>query len=157
MTIETAPLTFTSDEIRDMLPHRWPMLLVDRAYDVRPGHSGKGVKCVSVNEPYFAGHYPHQSIVPGVLLVESMAQLTAVVYVAGAQADGGDADASRVGYLGAIRHMKFTRLVVPGDRLILEATLGRRFGSLTQVSVRASVDGDIAAEGTLAVSQKGMS
>ncbi|MFE0101585.1 3-hydroxyacyl-ACP dehydratase FabZ [Streptomyces sp. NPDC059009] len=151
----TPPVSFSADEIRGMLPHRWPLLLVDRAYDVHPGRSGKGIKNVTVNEPYFAGHYPNQSIMPGVLLVEAMAQLVAVVYVAGWLADGQEDGAEQVGYLGAIRNMKFTRLVVPGDRLTLEAALGRRFGPLTHVTVKASVDGETAAEGTLTVSRKG--
>ncbi|WP_239009181.1 hypothetical protein [Streptomyces sp. CFMR 7] len=81
----TAPgkaLSYSSDDIKRMLPHRWPMLMIDRAYDVVPGVSGRGIKSVSVNEPFFAGHYPDHSIMPGVMIVEAMAQLVAVVYVA---------------------------------------------------------------------------
>ncbi|MDX3056881.1 3-hydroxyacyl-ACP dehydratase FabZ [Streptomyces sp. NE06-03E] len=148
-------LSYSSDEIKQMLPHRWPMLMIDRAYDVVPGVSGRGIKSVSVNEPFFAGHYPDHSIMPGVMIVESMAQLVAVVYVAeilesatGATED----DASRsVGYLGSISQMKFSRLVVPGDQLTLEARLGQRLGGLRQVKVRASVGSELAAAGTLVV------
>nr|WP_202472612.1 3-hydroxyacyl-ACP dehydratase FabZ [Streptomyces sp. SID4921] len=148
-------MSYSSDEIKRMLPHRWPMLMIDRAYDVVPGVSGRGVKSVSVNEPFFAGHYPDHSIMPGVMIVESMAQLVAVVYVAeilesatGAPED----DASRsVGYLGSISNMKFSRLVVPGDQLTLEAKLGQRLGGLRQVKVRASVGSELAAAGTLVV------
>ncbi|RBL86044.1 hypothetical protein DDE05_13085, partial [Streptomyces cavourensis] len=75
-------LSYSSDDIKRMLPHRWPMLMIDRAYDVVPGVSGRGIKSVSVNEPFFAGHYPDHSIMPGVMIVEAMAQLVAVVYVA---------------------------------------------------------------------------
>ncbi|MEU2675614.1 3-hydroxyacyl-ACP dehydratase FabZ [Streptomyces sp. NPDC007107] len=161
-------LSYSSDEIKQMLPHRWPMLMIDRAYDVVPGVSGRGIKSVSVNEPFFAGHYPDHSIMPGVMIVESMAQLVAVVYVAeilesatGAPEDASRApedasrapeDASRsVGYLGSISTMKFSRLVVPGDQLTLEAKLGQRLGGLRQVKVRASVGSELAAAGTLVV------
>lgn len=156
-------LSYSSDDIKRMLPHRWPMLMIDRAYDVVPGVSGRGVKSVSVNEPFFAGHYPDHSIMPGVLIVEAMAQLVAVVYVAeileaaegagGSTAEGAaEGDVSRsVGYLGSISNMKFSRLVVPGDQLTLDARLGQRFGGLRQVKVRASVGSDLAAAGTLVV------
>ncbi|BCK70595.1 3-hydroxyacyl-[acyl-carrier-protein] dehydratase FabZ [Streptomyces libani subsp. rufus] len=137
--------SFSSDDIKRMLPHRWPMLMIDRAYDVVPDVSGRGIKSVSVNEPFFAGHYPDHSIMPGVMIVEAMAQLVAVIYVAG------DSDGD-VGYLGSIRSMKFSRLVVPGDQLQLEATLGQRLGGLRQVSVRASVGSELAAAGSLIVS-----
>ncbi|MFD7239555.1 3-hydroxyacyl-ACP dehydratase FabZ [Streptomyces syringium] len=154
-------LSYSSDDIKRMLPHRWPMLMIDRAYDVVPGVSGRGVKSVSVNEPFFAGHYPDHSIMPGVLIVEAMAQLVAVVYVAeileNTESDPGtdgtaESDASRsVGYLGSISNMKFSRLVVPGDQLTLEARLGQRLGGLRQVKVRASVGSELAAAGTLVV------
>ncbi|MET9644061.1 3-hydroxyacyl-ACP dehydratase FabZ [Streptomyces syringium] len=157
-------LSYSSDDIKRMLPHRWPMLMIDRAYDVVPGVSGRGVKSVSVNEPFFAGHYPDHSIMPGVLIVEAMAQLVAVVYVAEllestadtestAGTEGtAESDASRsVGYLGSISNMKFSRLVVPGDQLTLEARLGQRLGGLRQVKVRASVGSELAAAGTLVV------
>ncbi|SCD99915.1 3-hydroxyacyl-ACP dehydratase FabZ [Streptomyces sp. DvalAA-19] len=161
----TAPgkaLSYSSDDIKRMLPHRWPMLMIDRAYDVVPGVSGRGIKSVSVNEPFFAGHYPDHSIMPGVMIVEAMAQLVAVVYVSeivengtapeDGEAAAGDGDASRnVGYLGSISTMKFSRLVVPGDQLTLQATLGQRLGGLRQVKVRASVGSELAAAGTLVV------
>ncbi|GAA3486442.1 3-hydroxyacyl-ACP dehydratase FabZ [Streptomyces cremeus] len=146
---------YSSDDIKRMLPHRWPMLMIDRAYDVVPGVSGRGIKNVSVNEPFFAGHYPDHSIMPGVMIVEAMAQLVAVVYVAelleSTEPVQGD-PADSVGYLGSISSMKFSRLVVPGDRLTLEARLGQRLGGLRQVQVKASVDGERAASGSLIVS-----
>lgn len=163
----TQTLSFGADQIRAMLPHRWPMLLVDRAYDVVPGERGHGVKNVTISEPYFAGHYPEQSVMPGVLIVESMAQLAAVVLAASWGAEASEATgtsgaseaagstAARVGYLGAIRQMKFSRLVVPGDSLSLYAELGRGLGGLTQVQVRASVGKELAAKGTLIVSERG--
>lgn len=145
-------LSYSSDDIKRMLPHRWPVLMIDRAYDVVPGTSGRGVKNVSVNEPYFAGHYPDHSIMPGVLIVEAMAQLVAVVYVAELlQSGGSDDPAESVGYLGSISSMKFSRLVVPGDQLLLEAHLGQRLGGLRKVSVSARVGSEVAASGSLTV------
>ncbi|EMF01989.1 3-hydroxyacyl-ACP dehydratase FabZ [Streptomyces mobaraensis] len=157
-TPTSAPLSFDANAIRALLPHRWPMLLVDRAYDVIPGKSGYGIKNVTISEPYFAGHYPDQSIMPGVLIVEAMAQLTAVVYASAWLAEAGQSGeaevAARVGYLGAIRQMKFSRLVVPGDRLTMKVELGRPFDRLTPVTVQASVDGELAAKGSLTVSER---
>jgi 3-hydroxyacyl-[acyl-carrier-protein] dehydratase len=144
--------SYSSDDIKRMLPHRYPMLMIDRAYDVAPGVSGKGVKCVTVNEPFFAGHYPDHSIMPGVMIVEAMAQLVAVVYVAEMLEAPVEGDVSEsVGYLGSISNMKFNRLVVPGDQLLLEARLGQRLGGLRSVQVKCSVDGEPAASGSLIV------
>jgi len=149
---------YGSDEIKRMLPHRWPMLMIDRAYDVVPGVSGRGIKSVSVNEPFFAGHYPDHSIMPGVMIVESMAQLVAVVYVSeiveAPDAAGGDDSSAAVGYLGSINKMKFSRLVVPGDQLLLEARIGQRLGGLRSVDVRASVGREVAAAGSLIVTER---
>lgn len=151
--------SFDSDEIKRMLPHRWPMLMIDRAFDIEPGVRGKGIKSVSVNEPFFAGHYPDHSIMPGVMIVESMAQLVAVVYVAEALERPDDAlqlgeeARSSVGYLGAISKMKFMHLVTPGDQLLLEARLGKRLGALREVSVSARVQDRIVAQGSLVVTE----
>lgn len=149
---------YAADQIRKMLPHRAPMLLLDRAYDVEPGVCGYGIKAVSINEPYFAGHYPGEPIMPGVLIVEAMAQLVAVIYVSDHfenTADGSGRDqSSRVGYLGAIKSMKFNRLVVPGDVLTLKAQLGTRLGLLQTVRVSASVGHSAVASGELVVSEK---
>lgn len=155
---EAAALEFDSDAIKRMLPHRWPMLMIDRAHGVIPGERGLGVKSVSINEPFFAGHYPDHSIMPGVLIVESLAQLVAVIYVAKRlEAAPGlpDQEAQAgVGYLGAISKMKFSRLVRPGDRLDLEAVLGPQFGGLREATVIARVGREIAATGTLIVTSR---
>jgi 3-hydroxyacyl-[acyl-carrier-protein] dehydratase len=145
-------LCFDADQLRHLLPHRWPMLLIDRAYDVRPGVSGRGLKNVTISEPFFAGHFPQQSVMPGVLIVEAMAQLVAVVHATTPPVSEDPDIAARVGYLGAIRQMKFSRLVVPGDRLIMTAEFGSALGPLRVASVQASVDGAVAATGSLTVS-----
>ena len=159
MSTDRTALAFSADAIRALLPHRAPMLLLDRAYDVHPGVSGSGIKNVTVAEACFAGHYPDQAILPGVLIVEAMAQLVAVVYASawttGADPAADPGTAGRVGYLGAIRRMKFSRLVVPGDQLVLSARLGREFRGLTAVTVDARCDGVTVAEGSLTVTQRG--
>ncbi|WP_265443685.1 3-hydroxyacyl-ACP dehydratase FabZ [Flexivirga meconopsidis] len=149
--------SYGADQLLQMLPHRWPMLMLDKAYDVEPGRSGRGVKNVTISEPHFAGHYPTHSIMPGVLIVEAMAQLVAVVYISehlelSAAAD--DAVSEKVGYLGAINKMKFAALVRPGDRLDLTAKLGESFGSLRPVQVKAEVDGQLVAAGSLTVTER---
>lgn len=160
MTAQPQPAVrrYGADELLTMLPHRWPMLMIDKAYDVDPGRSGKGVKNVTISEPYFAGHYPNHSIMPGVLIVEAMAQLVAVVYIAEhlEQAKTGAAEdvSEKVGYLGAINKVKFAALVRPGDRLDLTAKLGERFGALRSVQVRAEVDGKVVASGSLTVTER---
>lgn len=152
----------TNEQIRNMLPHRWPFLFLDRVIELVPGKRGVGIKNVTINEPYFQGHFPVQSIMPGVLIIESLAQLTAVVYCSGAMEamkeagveanDGNIAD--RVGYLAAIRNIKFKKLVTPGDQLILKAVIGGSLGILSTVQVSAFVNGECVSEGTLSVSQK---
>ncbi|MBC7325795.1 MAG: 3-hydroxyacyl-ACP dehydratase FabZ [Moorella sp. (in: Bacteria)] len=154
----------SSEDIRRLLPHRWPFLLLDRVTELEPGRRATGLKNVTINEPYFAGHFPGESIMPGVLIVECLAQLTAVVYTTGALADlveaggrqameGVDVSA-RVGYLVAIKNMKFRRPVRPGDQLLLEAVMGSSLGILTSVQVRARVAGELVAEGTIVVSRR---
>nr|WP_232278706.1 3-hydroxyacyl-ACP dehydratase FabZ [Paenibacillus sp. 481] len=153
-----------ADEIRKLLPHRWPFLLLDRVVELQPGVSGVGIKNVTISEPFFEGHFPTESIMPGVLIVEALAQMTAVVYCTGAmqqmQTTSDDElvideqAASRVGYLVAIRDFKFMKPVTPGDQLQLRVKLGRSVGALSQVKVCAMVDKHIVAEGTMSVSQR---
>jgi 3-hydroxyacyl-[acyl-carrier-protein] dehydratase len=151
----------TADDIRKLLPHRWPFLLLDRIIELKPGSSGTGLKNVTVSEPYFEGHFPSESIMPGVLIIEALAQMTAVVASTGAieaakQAGATeDVDAAgRIGYLVAIRDMKFMKPVVPGDQLELKVSFGRAVGILTMVKVAAYVGKDKVVEGTISVSQR---
>ncbi|MCL0081159.1 3-hydroxyacyl-ACP dehydratase FabZ [Peptococcaceae bacterium] len=153
----------SSEDIRHLLPHRWPFLLLDKVTELDPGKRAVGIKNVTINEPYFAGHFPAESIMPGVLIIECLAQLTAVAYTAGALAQvvtGADAVpeevdiASRVGYLVAIKNVKFRRPVRPGDQLVLEVVMGSSLGMLTNVQTRARVDREIVTEGTIVVSQR---
>ena len=163
----------TADDIRKLLPHRWPFLLLDRVIELKPGVSGVGIKNVTVSEPFFEGHFPGESIMPGVLIVEALAQMTAVVYGTGALAAMSQTEqetavaiealidvqndfdlASKVGYLVSIRDMKFQKPVTPGDQLYLKVHIGRSLGNLSQVNVAAYVSKECVAQGTLNVSQR---
>ena len=134
----------TTREIAKLIPHRWPLLMVDRIVeeDRERGYI-RGEKAVTATEWYFQGHFPGMPVMPGVLQVEALAQ-TMAVYVA-RQPGFGD----RIGLFAAIDEVRFKRIVQPGDRLTLEITmekLGRRFGKGRAV---ASVDGEVACEGLL--------
>jgi 3-hydroxyacyl-[acyl-carrier-protein] dehydratase len=145
---EPAPATtvvlLTTSQIEQLIPHRWPFLLVDRIVEEDRERSYiRGEKAVTATEWYFQGHFPGLPVMPGVLQVEALAQ-TMAVYVARTEGFG-----SRMGLFAAIDEVRFKRLVQPGDRLSLEITmekLGRRMGRGRAV---ASVDGEVACEGIL--------
>lgn len=137
-------------DVRDILPHRYPFLMVD-AFVSQDGDSFECIKNVSFNEPFFQGHFPAEPVMPGVLIVEALAQAAAVGV---AVREGFDPDAPapgtpNVGYLATIESAKFKRKVVPGDRLRLTGviTLFRR--GLCRVEARALVGEEVAAEATL--------
>ncbi|MEA2536613.1 MAG: 3-hydroxyacyl-[acyl-carrier-protein] dehydratase [Chloroflexota bacterium] len=139
-----APPIHTVREIEALIPHRWPLLLVDRIveYD-RDAARIVGIKGVTASEWFFQGHFPGLPVMPGVFLVEALAQ-TMAVYVAKQPGFG-----ERIGLFGGIDECRFKRVVIPGDTLRLEVTmakLGRRFGRGRGV---ASVDGEVACEATL--------
>ena len=127
-------------EIRQILPHRYPMLLVDRIVEFEPERI-VGIKNVTGNEPFFAGHFPDFPVMPGVLIVEAMAQ-TAGVLVLKSIPDR----ASKVVLLVSIEYAKFRRPVVPGDQLRMELVMLRRKASVAKMSGKATVDGVLVAE-----------
>jgi 3-hydroxyacyl-[acyl-carrier-protein] dehydratase len=153
-----APRTLGADDIARLLPHRYPFFLLDRVTAVVPGVSAEAIKGISAADPVLAGHFPGRMIYPGVLLVECVAQLAAVVYgTAAVQAAGGElvADvAHRVGYLAEIRQAKFLKPVVPGDQVVFRAQSGIRVGSLISVNGQASVGRDIVMTVRLAVTER---
>ena len=151
----------TTSTLRRLLPHAYPMLLVDRVLEVAPGISGRGFKNVSFNEQVLQGHFPGAPIFPGCLLLEACAQMGAIVLLAGRldQHEGGELTipagvVSRVEYLASIERFKFLKTLVPGDQVILEARTRKAGGGLASFSVRALVDNRLAAEGTLVVTQQ---
>jgi 3-hydroxyacyl-[acyl-carrier-protein] dehydratase len=136
------------DEIEAIIPHRYPFLLVDRIVELEPGKSAVGLKNVSANEWFFEGHFPGRKIMPGVLIVEAMAQVAAVALMKGLMDAGGSAD-GRLPLFGGIENMRFRKPVVPGDQLRLEFTLEKMRGPVGKGRVRATVDGRVAADGSI--------
>lgn len=132
--------------IQELLPHRPPFLLVDRVIELDPCVRAVGLKAVTINEWFFQGHFPGHPVMPGVLIIEALAQLGGVMLLTGLERQG------RQNYFSSIKEAKFRRLVVPGDLLRLEATVQRatsRFRRLVcMMHARATVDGELAAEAT---------
>jgi len=128
------------------IPHRYPFLMIDRVVDVVRNRSAVGVKNVSVNESFFAGHFPNHPVMPGVLIIESMAQTAAVLVV---ETLGPDA-AGKVVYFMSIEGAKFRRPVVPGDQLRIHVTKERNRGNVWKFNAIARVDGVSVAEATYA-------
>jgi 3-hydroxyacyl-[acyl-carrier-protein] dehydratase len=127
-------------EILDNLPHRYPMLLVDRILEMEPGKYAKGLKNVTINEAFFQGHYPGKPIMPGVLIIEAMAQAAAVMLIAAPEHQG------RIPLIGAIDNVKFKRIVVPGDQLITVVEVEWMRGSIGRFKGTASVEGETVAQ-----------
>lgn len=132
-----------ADDIEQIIPHRYPFLLVDRIIEIEEGKSAVGVKNVTANEWFFEGHFPGKRVMPGVLIVEAMAQVAAVALMKGLDAGG------KSPLFGGIEHMRFRKPVVPGDQLRLEFELEKMRGPVGKGKVRATVDGKLAAEGTI--------
>jgi 3-hydroxyacyl-[acyl-carrier-protein] dehydratase len=128
-------------EIQNILPHRYPFLLVDKIVEVETGKRAVGLKNVTINEPFFQGHFPGNPIMPGVLIVEAMAQVGAVAILSMEEYKG------KIAVFAGIEKMKFRKQVVPGDTLIMEAELlGIKMG-IGRAKVSAKVEGKTAAEG----------
>ena len=136
-------LQLNSNEIAEILPHRYPFALVDRITDGESGVWAKGIKCVSVGEPFFCGHFPQKHVMPGVLLLEALAQVGAVAILCLEENKG------KLAFFGGVRNARFRRQVVPGDVLELECELTRRMGPVGIGKAVARVDGQVAAEAEL--------
>lgn len=135
------------NQILSVLPHRYPMLLVDRIEEMEPDRI-VGIKNVTANEPFFQGHFPGLPVMPGVLIIEAMAQVGAVLLLSTGP-DQGEDFSDKVVLFSAIERARFRRPVVPGDQLRIELHVLRHKGSVWKVSARASVDGQLAAEALL--------
>jgi len=129
------------EEIMEYIPHRYPFLLIDRIIEFEPGKRAVGIKNVTINEWFFQGHFPEMPIMPGVLILEALAQLGAVVVLYGHQNEG------KIPVFAGVDKLRFRRQVVPGDQLRLEAEISKMKGSIGKGVVRALVDGEVAVEG----------
>ena len=133
--------TATSVDIKrilQMIPHRYPMLMVDKVTEMYLDHSAVGIKNVSINEPFFQGHFPSHPVMPGVLVIEALAQAGGVLTQLSQQGD----TSGKVFYLVKIDNAKFSKMVVPGDRLELEVTLKRTIRNMALYAGIARVDGE---------------
>ncbi|HPE60407.1 MAG: 3-hydroxyacyl-ACP dehydratase FabZ [Thiothrix sp.] len=139
------------NEIRNFLPHRYPFLLVDRVLELEPGKSIRAIKNVSVNEPFFNGHFPARPIMPGVLVIEALAQATGLL---GFRSMGETPRNDILYMLAAIDKARFKQQVEPGDQLVLEAEIIRKKGIMWVFDTRASVEGRLAASAQLMCAAK---
>lgn len=137
---------FDAQEIMKLLPHRYPFLLLDRIVEWEPGRRIVGIKNVTINEPFFTGHFPGYPIMPGVLIIEALAQ------VGGFLALKAMHDERKIAYFAGIDNCKFRRPVAPGDRLRLECTIIARKGPVWKMHGQATVDGVLVAKADLTAS-----
>lgn len=133
------------------LPHRYPFLLVDRILDWVPDKKITGLKNVTINEPFFQGHFPNAPIMPGVLILEAMAQVGGVLAIASMP----DADDGTLMYFMGLDQVKFRKPVVPGDQLILDIEVTKARGKVRKLSGKATVDGQLVAEALLMATLEG--
>ena len=136
-------LQLNSNQIAELLPHRYPFALVDRIVDGEPGQWARGIKCVSVNEQIFCGHFPQEHVMPGVLLIEAMAQVGAVAILSLPEYKG------KIAYFGGIKNARFKGKVTPGDVVTLECALIKRRGPVGIGQATATVDGKVVANAEL--------
>ena len=137
-------LTCEIDDVLRMIPHRYPFLMIDKVINIVSGESATGIKAVTVAEPHFQGHFPSRPIMPGVLIIEAMAQTSAVLVVQalGVQSDG------KLVYFMSIDNARFRKPVVPGDILKIHVRKQKSRGAVWKFSSEAEVDGQTVAEAT---------
>ena len=139
-------MTMDIHEILKKLPHRYPYLMVDRVLELEHGKRIKALKNVTANEPYFVGHFPRRPVMPGVMMLEALAQAAALLSFDAVDATPDD---DTLYYFAGIDSARFKRPVEPGDQMILDVTLDRMKANIFKFSARASVDGETAVEAGL--------
>lgn len=148
----TDQVTMDIQKILSLLPHRYPFLLVDRVIECTPGESLVGFKNLTINEPYFQGHFPGQPVMPGVIIIEALAQAAGLLAFATV---GEGAEHHSTFYFVGIDKARFRRPVVPGDRLLLKVRMTRRIRDIWKFDVAAEVNGSRVAEAEIMVAPKG--
>lgn len=136
-------MVLNSNEIQEIIPHRYPFLLIDRIDELEPGKRALGVKCISANEMQFMGHFPQQHVMPGVLIIEALAQVGAVAILSL------EANKGKIAYFAGIKSAKFRQKVIPGDRLTLETELIKVKGNIGVGKAVAKLGDQIAVEAEL--------
>jgi 3-hydroxyacyl-[acyl-carrier-protein] dehydratase len=144
LVIDTALGSADNERVKEMIPHRYPFLLVDKVVNMIARDSAVGIKNVTVNEPFFQGHFPRQAVFPGVLIVEAMAQTAAVltVFSLGKEAEG------KLVYFMSVDEARFRKPVVPGDQIHIHIKLEKNRGNVWKFSSEAKVDGVKVADAT---------
>lgn len=137
-----APTTLSSVEIQKILPHRYPFLLVDKIIEIEYGKRAVGIKNVTANEPFFMGHFPGYPVMPGVLMIEAIAQVGAVAVL------GMPENKGKMAFFAGVDEVRFKRQVVPGDTLRIEVILTRVRGPIGQGTGEATVEGQLACRGS---------
>jgi 3-hydroxyacyl-[acyl-carrier-protein] dehydratase len=141
-------------KILDKLPHRYPFLLVDRVLELELNKRIRALKNVSINEPYFQGHFPHRPVMPGVLMIEALAQAAALLAF---ESTGDGVDENMVIYFAGIDGARFKRPVEPGDQLILDVTLDRVKSGIFKFTAQGSVAGELAVSAELLCTKRKVS
>ncbi|HEX9989450.1 MAG TPA: 3-hydroxyacyl-ACP dehydratase FabZ [Chloroflexia bacterium] len=136
------PITLSSVQIQQIIPHRYPFLLIDKIIEMEWGKRAVGIKNVTANEPFFMGHFPGYPVMPGVLMIEAIAQVGAVAVL------GMPENKGKLAFFAGVDEVRFKRQVVPGDTLRIEVTLTRVRGPIGQGVGEATVDGQIACKGS---------
>ena len=152
MTTDTKKITLDINGIKEYLPHRYPLLLVDRVLDVELGKRITAIKNVTVNEEFFNGHFPHKPVMPGVLMIEALAQTAAILSFMTMNVKP---DENSVVYFVGIDNARFKRPVEPGDQLVMEVEILRQARGIWKYKATASVDGKVAVEGDLMCTIRG--
>lgn len=141
-------MKLNSNEIQEIIPHRYPFLLVDRIIDGESGVWARGIKSVTVNEYFFQGHFPDHHVMPGVLIIEALSQVGAVAILSKEENRG------KIAFFAGIKNAKFKRQVVPGDQVHLECMLERQLGDIGFGKAVATVDGEICCTANLTFAVK---
>ncbi len=136
-------MELNSVEIQKIIPHRYPFLLVDKIIEIESGKNAVGIKNVTINEPFFQGHFPGQPIMPGVLIVEAMAQVAAVICM------GSEENQGKLGVFTGIDNCKFRRQVVPGDTIRMEVEMTAFRRGIGKAEGKAYVEGQLACSASL--------
>lgn len=137
-------------DVKEILPHQYPFLLVDKLLEVKPGEYAVGIKNVSHNEPFFQGHFPGNQIFPGALLIEALAQMTGIMY---AYSEEENAKA-KIGYLAGVNKIRLYKIIKPGDQILLKSVNVNSWDNIIEAQVSAYVDKRIVAKGTILVTEK---